>query len=137
MSNKDHAAETVEQDCLCVKCREARFKSTEEDAVASFCEDMHGPVADWFADIITQCGFVYESRYPVDNNERCEGLVYKHAKPIAITFLRGNSATNVNNSVTLGCQTIYYPAPEWFACFNCPTPAPVILAAIKTATANL
>jgi hypothetical protein len=122
MSDNDHAAESVEQDCLCIKCREARFKSSEEDAIAAFCAGRPRLFAEWFSNIIAGCGFEFKSRYPVDKNEHCHRLIYSH---------QGYSLEFMGRTVTLQPTN-----KDWCIEFYIMTPNDIILAAIKAATAN-
>ena len=136
MSDKDAAAESVEQDCLCIKCREAAERKREEEAVASFCATTHIAIAEWFTGIITHCGFAFESRYPADIDTPCEILKYKSGV-FGLEMATNEYSLSGDFNITLYRNDSQNTSMNFYCFFNCPTPAPVILAAIKAANANL
>jgi hypothetical protein len=130
MSDKETNAESVDQDCLCIKCREAVARNREEEAVASFCGQLRAPVADWFMKIVDCSDFEFARRLPSDTNETAKVLFYKSGK------LQLQCHTSLNR-ITLTQPCAGFPSqPDWMIDFHCPTPISVILAAIKAATAK-
>lgn len=128
MSTADTAAESVQQDCLCIRCREHAAKGAEEDATASFCEGLLYPVAAWFMDVVTKSGFEFVRRMPEDINDNCIYLKYQHAAGIAMHL------DSTKHSIALSRLNRFSTTqPDWRVEIYCPTPPAVILAAIKAA----
>lgn len=115
----DHRDESVEQDGMCISCREHLEQCREEEATQSFCEGRPRPIATWYANILTGCGFKYESRRPVDINETCHRLTYSYP---------GYSLEFMGRTVTL------QPAnKDWCIEFYVMTPEKLVLSTIKAA----
>ena len=127
MSHADHRDESIEQDGLCIACRTAAEKDREEEAVASFCERLRGPVADWLSNIITGSGFEFSRRLPSDVNESATALFYTSGS-LQLQF------HGAMPRVTLTKPCPGFPTqPDWFAEFHCPMPERIILSTIKAA----
>jgi hypothetical protein len=127
MSYKDNAAESTEQDCMCISCRDYVAKYREKSAFASFSEPLRGPVADWFERIIESCKFEFTRRIPDDINETATVLFYASGK-LQITC----HATLSRIVLSQPCPS-YPTQPDWVIEFHCPTPERLVLAAIKAA----
>lgn len=120
----DQRDESIEQDGMCISCRNLLAQCREEEATASFCDRLHGPIADWFANIIAGCthtgyGFEYSHRFPEDINERCAMLYYVMGEFTLI--FQSNLAT------------LQHSNGDWSVQFYAVTPLPIILSAIKAA----
>lgn len=128
MSEADHAAEKIAQDGMCIECRAHVEQCKEEEAVASFCDGLRDPVADWFANIITGSGFAFARRMPEDINDNCIYLKYQHAEGIVMY------CDSTKHSIALSRLNRFSTTqPDWRMEFYCPSPVPVILSTIKAA----
>jgi len=127
MSHADHRDESIEGDSLCIACRTAAETDREEEAVASFCDRMKVPVADWFSGIIDKSGFEFTRRLPADTNEAATALFYTHG-PLQM------QCHGALPRVMLTKPCAGFPTqPDWVIEFHCPTPERIVLATINAA----
>lgn len=121
MTDADIEAEAPMQDGLCIGCRKSREAAIEEEAVASFCEDLADDKVEWFSNVIAAAGFKYERRVPSAVERKATNLRYTSNR-LHMDLFWANSFI-----------TIYTYPHTWAVQFSSLTPVPVILAAIKTA----
>ena len=125
----DHRDESVEQDGMCISCRDLLEQCREEEATASFCQYHSNAIAEWHTEVLTKCGFTYERRIPEDINQTCMELHYAYGIGISLIF-----TCIEGNFITLRKENTYTPTlPDWNIRFGLSTPVPVILATIKAA----
>lgn len=133
MLMKDIDAEKVEQDGMCVSCRDHVRQRIEESAVASFLDGGPSAIQDIFEKIILQLDgqMTYADRIPADLNEVCRKIRFINGR-VLLTLERFKTG-DINN-IRIECRNDHYPSvPDWCIDFSIATPISIILAAIKAA----
>jgi len=124
MSFKDTRDESLEGDAMCIACRTAAEMEREEEAVASFCQNLRGPVADWFSNIITGSRFTFVKTTDVGD------LCYINGRMLLVCVAEGFTVRLIRINNLSPSQ------PDWGITFDLATPDRIVLATIKAAMAE-